>query len=226
MAYMGTRFIATVEANADPAYKKALTEYAAHDTVYTNLFTGVHGNYLGPSIAAAGLDPDNLPVADKTKMNFGSGGNMKVKAWRDIWGCGQGIGQIHDAPAGRRDRGPPQGRVRRRTRRPVRRRDRADAPPAGRRVVRPATRMSAFLLRLAILALLAAPGAAAAQTGIDARFNDLQRSISALSSQIEQLKAQERQLEQQLTKMQTSFEQRIERLEKGPAARPTPKTGR
>jgi septal ring factor EnvC (AmiA/AmiB activator) len=86
--------------------------------------------------------------------------------------------------------------------------------------------MSAFLLRLAILALLAAPGAAAAQTGIDARFNDLQRSISALSSQIEQLKAQERQLEQQLTKMQTSFEQRIERLEKGPAARPTPKTGR
>jgi len=86
--------------------------------------------------------------------------------------------------------------------------------------------MSASLLRLAILALLAAPGAAAAQTGIDARFNDLQRSISALSSQIEQLKAQERQLEQQLTKMQTSFEQRIERLEKGPAARPTPKTGR
>ncbi|MFX4914402.1 nitronate monooxygenase, partial [Acinetobacter baumannii] len=77
--------IATVEANADPAYKKALTDYAAHDTVYTNLFTGVHGNYLGPSIAAAGLDPDNLPVADKTKMNFGSGGNMKVKAWRDIW---------------------------------------------------------------------------------------------------------------------------------------------
>ncbi len=86
--------------------------------------------------------------------------------------------------------------------------------------------MSASLFRLAILALLAAPGAAAAQTGIDARFNDLQRSISALSSQIEQLKAQERQLEQQLTKMQTSFEQRIERLEKGPAARPTPRTGR
>ncbi len=97
-AYMGTRFIATVEANADPAYKKALTDYAAHDTVYTNLFTGVHGNYLGPSIAAAGLDPNNLPVADKTKMNFGSGGNMKVKAWRDIWGSGQGIGQITDVP--------------------------------------------------------------------------------------------------------------------------------
>jgi nitronate monooxygenase len=98
LAYMGTRFIATEEANADATYKKALTEYAAHDTVYTNLFTGIHGNYLGPSIAAAGLDPDNLPVADKTKMNFGSGGNMKVKAWKDIWGCGQGIGQITDAP--------------------------------------------------------------------------------------------------------------------------------
>ena len=99
LAYMGTRFIATQEANADAAYKQALTEYAAHDTVYTNLFTGVHGNYLGPSIAAAGLDPDNLPVADKTKMNFGSGGNTKAKAWRDIWGCGQGIGQIHDVPS-------------------------------------------------------------------------------------------------------------------------------
>jgi nitronate monooxygenase len=98
MAYMGTRFIATVEANADDAYKNALTQYAAHDTVYTNLFTGVHGNYLGPSIAAAGLDPENLPIADKTKMNFGSGGNMKVKAWRDIWGSGQGIGQISDIP--------------------------------------------------------------------------------------------------------------------------------
>ena len=68
------------------------------DIVYSNLFTGVHGNYLGPSIVAAGLDPDNLPVADKTKMNFGSGGNTKVKAWRDIWGAGQGIGQIADAP--------------------------------------------------------------------------------------------------------------------------------
>src|SRR5258707_5923863 len=98
LAYMGTRFIATTEANADPAYKAALTQYAAHDIVYSNLFTGVHGNYLGPSIVAAGLDPDNLPVADKSKMNFGSGGNMKVKAWRDIWGSGQGIGQIVDAP--------------------------------------------------------------------------------------------------------------------------------
>lgn len=86
--------------------------------------------------------------------------------------------------------------------------------------------MSAALLRLALVALLVAPGAAAAQTGIDARFNDLQRSISTLSSQIEQLKVQERQLEQQLTRMQTSFEQRIERLEKAPAPKPTPKTGR
>ncbi|TCU73409.1 nitronate monooxygenase [Bradyrhizobium sp. R2.2-H] len=98
LAYMGTRFIATQEANADEAYKSALTQHAAHDIVYTNLFTGVHGNYLGPSIAAAGLDPDNLPAADKSKMNFGSGGNMKSKAWRDIWGSGQGIGQITDVP--------------------------------------------------------------------------------------------------------------------------------
>ncbi|KRQ02334.1 nitronate monooxygenase [Bradyrhizobium sp. USDA 4503] len=98
LAYIGTRFIATEEANADIRYKQALTEYAAHDIVYSNLFTGVHGNYLGPSIAAAGLDPGNLPVADKSSMNFGSGGNMKAKAWRDIWGSGQGIGQISDAP--------------------------------------------------------------------------------------------------------------------------------
>ena len=98
MAYMGTRFIATAEANADPAYKSALTTHTAEDIVYSNLFTGVHGNYLGPSIVAAGLDPDNLPLSDKTKMNFGSGGNTKAKAWRDIWGSGQGIGQIADAP--------------------------------------------------------------------------------------------------------------------------------
>ena len=86
--------------------------------------------------------------------------------------------------------------------------------------------MSTRLLRLAILALLAAPGAAAAQSGIDGRLNDLQRSISALSAQIEQLKVQDRQLDQQLTKMQTSFEERIDRLEKGPAPKPTPRTGR
>lgn len=86
--------------------------------------------------------------------------------------------------------------------------------------------MSASLLRIGVLALFLAPGAATAQTGIDGRLNDLQRSISALSGQIEQLKIQERQLEQQLTRMQTSFEQRIERLEKRPAAKPTPRTGR
>lgn len=99
LAYMGTRFIATEEANAPAAYKEALVEAASGgDIVYTNLFTGVHGNYLRSSIAAAGMDPDNLPVSDKTKMNFGSGGNTKQKAWRDIWGAGQGVGQIGDAP--------------------------------------------------------------------------------------------------------------------------------
>ena len=99
LAYMGTRFIATKEANAPEAYKQALIEAAGGgDIVYSNLFTGVHGNYLRSSIAAAGLDPDNLPESDKSKMNFGSGGNTKSKAWRDIWGSGQGVGQIEDAP--------------------------------------------------------------------------------------------------------------------------------
>jgi len=98
LAYIGSRFIATEEANADAAYKEALQKYAADDIIYSNLFTGVHGNYLAPSIADSGLDPNNLPAADKTKMNFGSGGNMKQKAWKDIWGCGQGIGLINDAP--------------------------------------------------------------------------------------------------------------------------------
>lgn len=97
-AYMGTRFVATAEGNADPAYKKMLVESAADDIVYSNLFTGVHGNYLAPSIVDSGLDPHNLPEADKSKMNFGSGGNMKQKAWKDIWGSGQGIGAIKDAP--------------------------------------------------------------------------------------------------------------------------------
>ena len=98
-AYMGTRFIATKEANAAEAYKRALTEaHGGGDIVYTNLFTGVHGNYLRSSILAAGLDPENLPQSDKTKMNFGSGGNTKQKAWRDIWGAGQGVGQIEDIP--------------------------------------------------------------------------------------------------------------------------------
>ena len=100
LAYMGTRFIATKEANASAAYKEALIEAAGGgDIVYSNLFTGVHGNYLRTSIAAAGMDPDNLPQSDKSKMNFGSGGNTKQKAWRDIWGAGQGVGQIADAPS-------------------------------------------------------------------------------------------------------------------------------
>ena len=94
LAYLGSAFIATLEANADPAYKQALVDYAASDIVYTNLFTGVHGNYLRPSIEAAGMDPDNLPESDPSKMNFGSGGSSKSKAWKDIWGCGQGINAI------------------------------------------------------------------------------------------------------------------------------------
>ena len=94
LAYMGSRFIATEEANADQGYKDMLVASAADDIVYSSLFTGVDGNYLKPSIAAAGLDPNNLPDADKSKMNFGSGGNMKTKAWKDIWGSGQGIGAI------------------------------------------------------------------------------------------------------------------------------------
>ena len=97
-AYLGTRFIATIEANADPEYKKMLEDSAANDIVYSSLFTGVHGNYLKPSIVNAGMDPENLPEADKSTMNFGSGGNTKSKAWKDIWGCGQGIGRIEDSP--------------------------------------------------------------------------------------------------------------------------------
>jgi len=98
-AYMGTRFIATKEANADQGYKEMLIESAADDIVYSNLFTGVSGNYLKPSIKNAGLDPDNLPEADKSAMNFGSGGNTDAKAWKDIWGSGQGIGGIKDDPS-------------------------------------------------------------------------------------------------------------------------------
>ena len=99
LAYIGTRFVATQEANAPEAYKHALVEAASGgDIVYSNLFTGVHGNYLRSSIVAAGLDPENLPQSDKSKMNFGSGGNTDKKAWRDIWGAGQGVGQIGDAP--------------------------------------------------------------------------------------------------------------------------------
>ncbi len=98
LAYLGSRFIATAEANAEPEYKQMLVEHAAKDIVYTSLFTGVLGNYLAPSVVRAGLDPMNLPEADKSKMDFGSGGDADSKAWRDIWGSGQGIGQINDTP--------------------------------------------------------------------------------------------------------------------------------
>jgi len=90
-AYIGSAFIATEEARAFDAYKQAIVDSNSDDIVYSNLFTGIHGNYLAPSIRAAGLDPDNLPVSDPSKMNFG--GDAK-KAWKDIWGCGQGIGAI------------------------------------------------------------------------------------------------------------------------------------
>ncbi|MCE1176405.1 MAG: nitronate monooxygenase family protein [Burkholderiales bacterium] len=96
LAYMGTRFIATAEANASDAYKQGITEASASDVIYTNLFTGVHGNYLRQSIVNAGLDPDHLPEADKSKMNFGSGGNTAAKAWKDIWGVGQGVAVIDE----------------------------------------------------------------------------------------------------------------------------------
>ncbi len=90
--YIGSAFIATHEARASDAYKQAIVEGSSDDIVYSNLFTGVHGNYLAPSIRAAGMDPDNLPESDPSKMNFG--GDAK-KAWKDIWGCGQGIGAIN-----------------------------------------------------------------------------------------------------------------------------------
>jgi nitronate monooxygenase len=94
LAYIGSAFIATTEANAVDGYKDAITEGRAGDIVYSSLFTGVHGNYLKSSIAAAGLDPDNLPEGDLKTMDFGSGGNTDKKAWKDIWGSGQGIGAI------------------------------------------------------------------------------------------------------------------------------------
>ncbi|WP_211467212.1 NAD(P)H-dependent flavin oxidoreductase [Collimonas silvisoli] len=97
-AYIGSRWLATKEAHVDDAYRQAIVESTAADVVYTNLFTGVHGNYLKKSIIAAGLDPDNLPEADKSKMNFGSGGSG-AKAWRDIWGAGQGVGLMDDVPS-------------------------------------------------------------------------------------------------------------------------------
>jgi nitronate monooxygenase len=98
LAYAGSLFIATQEARAQEAYKQMVVDSNASDIVNSSLFTGIHGNYLAPSIRAAGLDPDNLPEADPSSMNFGSGGSSDAKAWRDIWGCGQGIGAIHDVP--------------------------------------------------------------------------------------------------------------------------------
>jgi len=96
LAYLGTRFIASLEANASDAYKRMLVDSGAEDIVYTNLFSGVLGNYLKGSIQAAGLDPDNLPLADKSQMNFG--GNA-AKVWKDIWGAGQSVSGIHDVVA-------------------------------------------------------------------------------------------------------------------------------
>ena len=96
LAYIGTSFIATKESEADDNYKKMLVESSAKDIVYTNYFSGVHGNYLSPSVERAGMDPANLPEADKTKMNFNSGGNASAKVWKDIYGSGQGINAIKE----------------------------------------------------------------------------------------------------------------------------------
>ncbi|MDP2035360.1 MAG: nitronate monooxygenase family protein [Polaromonas sp.] len=93
-AYIGSAFIATDEARAADAYKQSIVDSNSDDIVYSSLFTGVHGNYLKPSIVAAGMDPDNLPEGDLKTMNFASGEGSKSKAWKDIWGCGQGIGAI------------------------------------------------------------------------------------------------------------------------------------
>ncbi|MBS3962340.1 MAG: nitronate monooxygenase [Sandarakinorhabdus sp.] len=99
--YIGSAFIATTEARADQGYKDMIVESTASDIVYSDLFTGVSGNYLRPSIVQAGLDPDQLPKGDYSTMNFGSGGNTDAKAWKDIWGCGQGIGAVKAVlPAG------------------------------------------------------------------------------------------------------------------------------
>ena len=98
-AYIGTRWLATHEANTSEGYRDAIVGSAAADVIYTNLFTGVHGNYLRKSIEAAGLDPNDLPQSDAKAMNFGSGGGSKAKAWRDIWGAGQGVGLMDDVPA-------------------------------------------------------------------------------------------------------------------------------
>ena len=94
LAYVGSLFIATDEANAVDDYKQEIVDSTGEDIVYSSLFTGVHGNYLRGSIEKAGMDPDNLPSADKSAMNFGSGGNTESKAWKDIWGAGQGVGSV------------------------------------------------------------------------------------------------------------------------------------
>jgi nitronate monooxygenase len=96
-AYIGSRWLATQESNVSEEYRDAIVESSAADVVYTNLFTGVHGNYLKKSIVNAGLDPDALPESDKSKMSFGDG-SSKAKAWRDIWGAGQGVGLMNDVP--------------------------------------------------------------------------------------------------------------------------------
>ena len=93
-AYIGSAFIATEEARASDDYKRCIVESNSDDIVYSNLFTGVHGNYLKPSVRAAGMDPDNLPESDPSAMNFGGGEGSKPKAWKEIWGCGQGIGAV------------------------------------------------------------------------------------------------------------------------------------
>ena len=95
LAYIGSAFIATEEAHAIDTYKQMIVDSKGEDIVYSNLFTGVHGNYLKPSIVAAGMDPDHLPEADPSKMDFGAALSGGAKAWRDIWGCGQGIGAVH-----------------------------------------------------------------------------------------------------------------------------------
>ncbi len=96
LAYSGTRFIATEEARAAPAYKEMVVSSRAADIVYSSLFTGVHGNYLRGSIENAGMDPDDLPDGDKSTMDFGSGSDLEAKAWKDIWGAGQGVGTIDE----------------------------------------------------------------------------------------------------------------------------------
>jgi nitronate monooxygenase len=95
LAYLGTRFIATEEGNASAEYKQMLVDSSGEDIVYTSLFSGVAGNYLRGSVVRAGLDPDKLPEADKSKMNFGTGGSSEFKAWRDIWSAGQSVSGIH-----------------------------------------------------------------------------------------------------------------------------------